>query len=214
MPDFSKWGFWDWTGNSVYVMLAADALWGLYCAAIIQLRLGQLAFKTSAQQDAFLENLEPALRKGDVNLATQLCSGDRRALPQLLGLAIRNFGLGIDKLVELIADRFQRDVMEDLEGRVSWVNNVIKTAPMLGLLGTVLGMMGAFGKLSGGNSVKAQDLANDIAVALITTAIGLAIAIPATIFIANVNLKLKRLDGMMSEGLNRFFDSIGALVRK
>ena len=41
-------------------------------------------------------------------------------------------------------DRFQRDVMSDLEYRLSWVSTVIKSAPMIGLFGTVFGMMGAF----------------------------------------------------------------------
>jgi biopolymer transport protein ExbB/TolQ len=207
----SNWGFWDWIGNSVYVLLAIDALWGAYCAALVWMRLGQLRFRTEPQQDAFMAHLEPALQQGDLNSALSLCDGDRRALPQLLSVALKNLQMGTDKLVELVSERFQRDVMQELEGRVSWINNVIKTAPMLGLLGTVLGMMGAFGKLAGSKSVQPEDLAGDISVALITTAIGLAIAIPATVFIASVNLRIRHLDELVGAGLNRFFDVLASL---
>lgn len=205
--NFSNWTFWDWIGNSVYLMLAIDALWGAYCAAMVWLRVGQLQFRSEAQQDAFLESLKQSLMRRDVVGAQELCSGERRALPQLVLLGLNNLDLGsATKIGELIAERFQRDVMSSLEGYVSWINNVIKTAPMLGLLGTVLGMMGAFAKLNSGGDVKPEQLAGDISVALITTAIGLAIAIPATIFVNSVNLRIRHVDDLVGSGLGRFFD--------
>ncbi len=54
--------------------------------------------------------------------------------------------------------------MGDLDVRIAWVVTVIKTAPMLGLFGTVVGMMGAFGKLAGSKNVNPTDLAGDIRV--------------------------------------------------
>ncbi len=73
-----------------------------------------------------------------------------------------------------MADRFQRDVLQDLEYRLSWVYTVIKTAPMIGLLGTVIGMMAAFAKFADPNAtVEVTQLAQDIQFALITTALGL-----------------------------------------
>ncbi len=59
------------------------------------------------------------------------------------------------------------------------IEAVVQAAPMLGLLGTVIGMISAFGKLSGGGgAVDPGALAGGIWVALLTTAIGLAVAIP------------------------------------
>ncbi len=51
-------------------------------------------------------------------------------------------------------DRYQRDVMSDLEYRLSWVGTVIKSAPMIGLFGTVFGMMGAFQTLATAETVE------------------------------------------------------------
>ena len=72
-------------------------------------------------------------------------------------LALANRNIGYAKIRNLLADRFQRDVLSDLEHRLSWVYTVIKSAPMVGLLGTVVGMMGAFSKLA--SSENAADVA-------------------------------------------------------
>ena len=207
----SNWSYWDWIGNSVYLLLAIDAIWGAYCAVVVWMRLMQLRFKKEADQDQFLDGLEQPLRAGDFTSAEAICEGDRRVLPQLALLAIHNRKLHIDKLQELLPDRYSRDVLADLEGRVGWINNVIKTAPMLGLLGTVLGMMAAFGKLYTSSKVEPSALAGDISFALITTAIGLAIAIPATVFIASVNIRIRKMDELLGSGLSRLFDILAAV---
>ena len=91
-----------------------------------------------------------------------MCDGDPRAVAQLALIAINNRQIGYAKTKHLVMDRFQRDVLSDLEQRLSWVNTVIKSAPMVGLFGTVMGMMGAFGKLANQANVSPDVLANDI----------------------------------------------------
>jgi biopolymer transport protein ExbB len=206
--------FWDTLSNSVYGLLAIDALWGAYCAAMVIMRLGQFRFKSEKQQDQFLASVLEPLSQGNVQAAEEICEGNRKALPQLMLLALRNRQLEMTKVQELVIERFQRDILGDLEGRVNWVNNVIKTAPMLGLLGTVLGMMAAFGKLYATENVKPQMLAGDISFALITTAVGLGIAIPATALIASVNIRIRHLEDFVSSGLAKFFDRFEFLQRR
>ena len=99
-------------------------------------------------------------------------------MPQLALYAVNHRELTFDKLRHRLAERFQQDVMSDIEHRLSWVGTVIKSAPMIGLLGTVMGMMGAFANLSSGEKVDTIQMAADIQFALITTACGLAIAVP------------------------------------
>jgi biopolymer transport protein ExbB/TolQ len=139
------------------------------------------------------------------------CEGDRRAIAQLTALAVANRQLEVTQIQELLVDRFQRDVLADLEHRVGWINNVIKTAPMLGLLGTVLGMMAAFGKLAASQSVKPDQLAEDISFALITTAVGLAVAIPGTVCVAGVNVRIRKLEDQVGGGLVRLLDIMAAI---
>jgi biopolymer transport protein ExbB/TolQ len=205
--------YWNFISNTVYVFLALDALWGAYCIIVIFMRLGQQRFRSDRKQR--VPGHASAIKKGDFDTATLECEGDRRAIPQLAGLAIANRGLPTEELQQLLVDRFQRDVISDLEHRVNWTNNVIKTAPMLGLLGTVLGMMAAFGKIAAAESgVKPEELSTDIAFALITTAIGLAIAIPATACVAAINIRIRKLEDQVSAGLVRVLEMFSALERQ
>ena len=203
-------GFWDFISNSVYGALALDALWGAYCIITVYMRIAQKRFRNERQQDQFLDTIDESLAKGDFDSAMEQCEGDRRAIPQLALLACANRDIDAERVQEILVDRFQRDVLGDLEHRVSWINNVIKTAPMLGLLGTVLGMMAAFGKLAASANVKPDQLASDISFALITTAIGLAIAIPATICVASINARIRKMEDLVGAGLTRLLESFAA----
>jgi biopolymer transport protein ExbB/TolQ len=207
--------YWNFISNSVYVFLALDALWGAYCIIVIFMRITQKRFRSERAQNEFLDTVEAAVKKGDFDSVVMQCEGDRRAVPQLAALAVQNRNLPVEEIQELLVDRFQRDVISDLEHRVNWTNNVIKTAPMLGLLGTVLGMMAAFGKIASAESgVKPEELSNDIAFALITTAIGLAIAIPATACVASINIRIRKLEDQVSAGLVRLLEIVSSVQRQ
>jgi biopolymer transport protein ExbB len=202
--------FSDWVltliNNSVYVLQGVVALWGVYCVVVVFTRVSQKRFKTEQQQDEFLDLVGQALDNRDFDNAIELCSGDQRAVCQLSELAMRNRHLGIGKVQQLVLDRFQRDVLSDLEHRISWINTVVKTEPMLGLLGTVMGMVQAFAKLGGNENVKAQDLANDISFALYTTAIGLTISIPLIMCMSSINVRIRKMEDLVGAGLTRFFE--------
>jgi biopolymer transport protein ExbB len=199
----------DLVNNSVYGMQAIDALWGTYCIIMIYYRLSQKQFRNERRQDEFLTQLEPAVAAGDFDTATAMVEGDNRAVPQLAHLAMANHELELTRIQELVVESFQRNVITDLENKISWINNVNKTAPMLGLLGTVLGMMAAFGKLyQGGDAgVSPGALAGDISFALITTAVGLAITLPCTIIVGDINIRLRKMDESVISGLNRFLEA-------
>lgn len=206
--------YWNFISNTVYGFLALDALWGAYCIIVIFMRIAQTRFRSERHQNEFLDRVDAAVQKGDYDTALMECEGNRRAIPQLAALGLQNRDLPVEEIQELLVDRFQRDVIADLEHRVNWTNNVIKTAPMLGLLGTVLGMMAAFGKIAAAESVKPTELSNDIAFALITTAIGLAIAIPATACVASINIRIRKLEDQVSAGLVRLLEILSAAERR
>ena len=78
---------------------------------------------------------------------------------------------------------------------------------MIGLLGTVLGMMAAFSKLADPNAtVEVSKLAQDIQFALITTACGLAIAIPLVLCTAYINVAIRKMEDLVQYGLNQFLE--------
>ena len=199
----------DLVNNSVYGLQAMDAIWGTYCILMIYMRLSQKGFRNEKKQDEYLAQLEQPVAAGDFDAAMAMVEGDRRAVPQLAALAMANHELELTRIQELVVERFQRDVISDIENKISWINNVNKTAPMLGLLGTVLGMMAAFGKLytAGEAGVSPAALAGDISFALITTAVGLAITLPCTIVVGDINIRLRKFDELAISGLNRFLEA-------
>ena len=196
-------------GNLCYAWLALLALWGAFCVIMVWTRVSQKRFRNERAMLAFLQELDEPLSEGDFQGAIEVCEGDRRALPQLVNLALVNRDLSLPQVKQLVIDKFQQDILADIQHRLTWISTTIKTAPMVGLLGTVLGMMGAFAQLSGGGEggVKAEALAENIMVALITTAAGLTIAIPLVLCTASVNIRIRKLEDLVSYGLTRFFET-------
>lgn len=199
-------GLVEFAGNSIYAVQALDALWGAFCIIVVWRRLAQIRFKSEDQQNEWLEQSLDAVAEGDFDGAADLCEEDGRIVPQLMLLAINNRDLGYNKVKQLVADRFQRDVLAEMEYRITWVVTMIKSAPMLGLLGTVLGMMAAFGKLAGSEKVDATHLAGDISLALITTFVGLTIAIPLSLVLASVQIRTRKMEDLVGDGLARFME--------
>ena len=188
-------------GNLTYLVLAAIALWGAYCVLIVWRRIGHLNFKRESQQYDFLAAMHQCYTSGDMEAIRNECQGDKRAVPQLVLIALKNMSLPTSKLRDLLIERFQRDVLAEMDYRTSWVHTVIKSAPMLGLFGTVLGMMGAFSKLGAQTRIEPTMLASDIMFALITTAIGLSIAVPLIFATASLSIRMAKLEDYVSSAI-------------
>ncbi|MEE8452302.1 MAG: MotA/TolQ/ExbB proton channel family protein [Thermoguttaceae bacterium] len=202
-----------YVGKAIYCTLGLIAIWGAFCVIIVWRRVAQTRFRNEDEQDAFLDKVDESLEGGDFEGAIEFCDNDGRAMSQLALLAIVNRERGYKKIRSLVADRFQRDVLSDLEYRLSWVYTVIKSAPMVGLLGTVVGMMGAFTTLADPNSAAdPAKLADDISLALVTTACGLAIAIPLVIATASINVRIRKLEDLVAAGVTRFLETFKAAL--
>lgn len=195
-------------GWFVYALMAVIGLWGAYCVIMVWRRVADTRFDDEEDQGEFLAELEQSLLAKKYDAAIELCEGDRRAMPQLALFAIANRDLGYTKLRRRIGERFQQDVMADIEHRLAWVATVTKSEPMIGLLGTVMGMMGAFAKLGSSEQVDATQMAVDIQFALITTAIGLSTAVPLILATASINTRIRRMEDLVGVGLARLFETL------
>src|SRR5688572_20502751 len=142
-------------GVGIYGAQAVVALLGAFYVVVIWRRIAQSRFRSEEEQTEFMAEVHQRLASGDFAGIEALCEGDRRVLPQLIQMGVMNRNLGYSKVRHLLADRFQRDVLADIDYRLSWVTTVIKSAPMLGLFGTVGGMMGAFEELASGDKIDA-----------------------------------------------------------
>lgn len=201
-------------GYIVYVILGIVALWGAYCVFMVIMRVRQKRFRTEEDQEAFLDAVEEPLANGDFDGALEICSGYQEAMCQLVEIALHHRHQGFERTRQHVVDEFQNNVLGDLEHRLNWVNTVIKAAPMIGLFGTVIGMMGAFQALAGAETVDPTVLANNIFVALFTTAGGLAIAIPLVLCTASVNVRIRMLEDGIGIGLTRFFQTYREVLKQ
>lgn len=211
---FEREALYEAFGNAIYACQALVALWGIYCVVMVWRRIAEKRFRTEESQSEFLDEIDQHLARRQFDEAGQLCADDPRALPQLVHLAVQNRHIGFERVRRLVTIRLQRDVFGDLNRRLHWVNHCIKVAPMLGLFGTVIGMMGAFGKLATQEQVAPDRLAADISLALVTTAIGLSTAMPLMVALTSVSQRLGDFEELVEMGMARFLEAFKAVLRQ
>ena len=199
-------------GYADYLALAILAIWGAFNLVLAWRRVSLVRFRDEYDQEDFLNELDARLGVGNIEGALELCEEDRRALPQLALYAVENRDLDYSQLRRRLSERFQQDVYADLDHRLSWVSTVIKSAPMLGLFGTVIGMMGAFSNLADSTNVDPGKMAENIMLALITTAIGLAIAVPLLICSASITLRIRKMENLLSVGVAHLLESVKSVA--
>ena len=136
-------------------------------------------------------------------------------LGKILAAGLANRHRDRDVIKESIEDT-GRHVVHELDRFIGALGTIASLSPLMGLLGTVLGMMAAFAKLAGGSgkAVDPQSLASDISFALITTAIGLFITIPCLLVTAKIGIMLRNFESMITVGLNRFLDALAIAQRQ
>jgi biopolymer transport protein ExbB len=197
----------EFLGHADYFFLAGAALWGLFNLHLVWTLVARLRFKNEAAQDAFLDSIAPDLERGDYAAVQAKCEGDRRAIPMLVDIAMQNADMEPQALHDLVSDRFQYDAVAQIEASTAWVSTIIKLAPMLGLIGTVAGMMGAFQTLEEATtSEPTKQLLADIRIALDHTLIGLLITVSLLVAMGIVNNRIKDMEELAGFGLNRFFE--------
>lgn len=208
-----------WVGNAIYASMAAVAIYGVFTVILLARRVSQKRFGTHTAAEEFLDGIRESMDAQKFEDAADLCDSPgywSKAVPQLVLVAIANRNRPVVKLRRMMGEHFEREVLADLEYRMSWINTVVKTAPMLGLLGTVTGMIAAFGKIAGASKTGADPsvLAGDISFALFTTAMGLMIAVPLVVLGAWVQVRIGKLQDQVQQYLGVFLEDLENAVMK
>lgn len=167
----------------------------LIIAALVRLRRARLA----PEED--VSSLDRMLRAGSIEQAIKYCAAPEHDsfLTRVMGAALLRCSRSPFGLLELrtaLEESGQQEVAR-LHRSTDAVGLIASVAPMLGLLGTVVGMVGAFDTLSVSQGVaKPDQLAGSISVALITTVLGLVVAIPCTAVHAYLR---NRIDALVAD---------------
>jgi biopolymer transport protein ExbB/TolQ len=208
-----------WIGNGIYASMAGVALYGVFTVILLARRISQKRFKGPAAAEEFLDGIRDSMNSQNFEEAADLCDSPgywAKAIPQLIMVGLANRQRPVNKIRKTMGEHFDREIQADLDYRMSWINTVVKTAPMLGLLGTVTGMIQAFGKIAGAakGGTDPSALAGDISFALFTTAMGLIIAIPLVMGGAWINVRIGKLQDEVQQYLGVFLEDLEVAVAK
>ena len=162
------------SGGPVMIPLGVLSLVAL---AIIIERLWVLRRKNYLR-DETITTLQHYLVSRQYKAAIDYCTMNPGPFTHLVAALVTNRHAPYDELKEILEDTGRRELM-GLQRGLGALATIVGGAPLLGLLGTVLGMIQIFGVVATAGSGLAEGLAAGIAQALITTAAGLIIAIPA-----------------------------------
>jgi biopolymer transport protein ExbB/TolQ len=208
-----------WIGNGIYASLAGVAIYGVFTVILLARRISQKRFSGHSAAEEFLDGVRDSMNSQNFEEAADLCDSPNywaKAIPQLIMVGLANRQRPTNKIRKTMGEHFDREIQADLDYRMSWINTVVKTAPMLGLLGTVTGMIQAFGKIAAASKGGTDPslLAGDISFALFTTAMGLIVAIPLVMGGAWINVRIGKLQDEVQQYLGVFLEDLEAAVAK
>ena len=196
----------DRFGYVIYAALALLAIWGVYNAILLYRTLGK---KSLADAGPFLERIREQIKVSKFDAAIAACQDPsywHTALAQLVAVALKNRDKGLAKVKQIIVMEFHTEVIAGMENRLATISTIVRMGPLLGLLGTVASMIGAFGRIGGAEKLNPNALAADISLALWATGSGLLIATPMMILGNDIHAKLRKLRDRTERQLQDFLD--------
>ena len=156
----------------------------------------------------FLTEVEDLVQRRKLPEALVLCKTNSSSLSRILLKGIENFGKDRDIIKEKIEEVGRREAQQ-LEKGCGILGTVASISPLLGLLGTVFGMIKVFHVISEKGVGNASYLSGGISEALITTAAGLLIAIPVLVAYKYFLSRVENLVSQMEEHSVKILDKLG-----
>jgi biopolymer transport protein ExbB len=209
----AKGGGGDEIPDTVLGLLINSGICG-YIIIILSVALMALSIKTFMEfkpdklmPEELLVEIEESLDNGDYEQALEICQQEDVFMTRIIGAGLSKMGNGFTRMEEAIGEEAEAQATF-LHQTLGYINLIATIAPSLGLLGTVSGMVTAFGTIARNPMATAQQLAGGIYVALTTTLLGLIVSIPGTIiftFLRNRTIKtIMDMGVICGEILDRF----------
>ncbi|HHB52734.1 MAG TPA: MotA/TolQ/ExbB proton channel family protein [Saprospiraceae bacterium] len=155
-------------------------------------------------------NVEDAMESGGVEAAKELCRNTKGPVASIFYQGLDRVDEGIENVEKAVVG-YGGVQMGLLEKNISWLSLFIALAPMLGFMGTVIGMIQAFDNIQKSGVMSPATVAGGIKVALLTTVFGLVVAIILQIF---YNYIISKVDSIVNNMEDASIKLIDILVRK
>lgn len=159
--------------------------------------------------EKLLGNVEAALESGGIDAAKEVCRNTRGPVASIFYQGLDRADEGVEAAEKSVL-AYGSVQMGLLEKNLSWISLFIAIAPMLGFMGTVIGMIEAFDQIRIAGNVSAQLVAGGIQIALITTVTGLIIAVILQVF---YNYILSTIDNLVNSMEDSSITLIDLLIK-
>lgn len=160
-----------------------------------------------------LNKVETSIENGGIDAAKEVCKNTRGPVAGIFLQGLDRYNEGLD-VVEKSIVAYGGVLMGRLEKGLSWVALFIALAPMLGFMGTVIGMIQAFEDIEAMGDISPTVVAGGIKVALLTTVFGLIVAIILQIFYNYIVAKIDSLVNDMEDSSITFVDLLAKHSKK
>ena len=212
---FDLWHMWvtmGWPARSIAIILLGMSAWSM---GVMMDRW--LAFRAARKQSRqFAPIVAGALREGKLDEAIRVAERNRKShLAKVVNAGLLEFRAH-QQSEEIPGDKIEASrralertsaiVHAELERGLSGLATIGSTAPFVGLLGTVIGIIDAFREIQGQNATGISAVAGGISEALVTTALGLTVAIPAVMMFNYFTTKIKAFDVEMDNSSSELVD--------
>lgn len=152
----------------------------------------------TTNNNKLLNDIESALNSGGVEAAKEVCRNTRGPVASIFYQGLDRMDEGLE-MVEKSIISYGSVQMGQLEKGISWISLFIALAPMLGFMGTVIGMIGAFDAIEAAGDISPSLVAGGIKVALLTTVFGLIVAMILQIFYNYIVAKVDSIVNSMED---------------
>jgi biopolymer transport protein ExbB len=212
MDLMEMWTHMGWPARSVAIVLLGMSAWSI---GVMMDRW--LAFQAARKQSRqFAPIVASALREGKLDEAIRVAERNKKShLAKVVNAGLLEFRAH-EQSTEIPGDKIEASrraldrasaiVHAELERGLSGLATIGSTAPFVGLLGTVIGIIDAFREIQGQNGTGISAVAGGISEALVTTALGLTVAIPAVMMFNYFTSKIKAFDVEMDNSSSELVD--------
>ncbi|HQO49280.1 MAG TPA: MotA/TolQ/ExbB proton channel family protein [Bacteroidales bacterium] len=168
---------------------------------------------SSTNTKKLLAEIDAALKNGGIEKAKDICRETRGPVASIFYQGLLRYDQGVEEVEKSII-AYGSVVTGRLENGVSWISLFIALAPMLGFMGTVIGMIQAFDDIAAAGDISPQIVASGIKVALLTTVFGLIVAMILQIFYNYIISKIDNLVNDMEDTSISFMDMMNKYAKK
>lgn len=160
----------------------------------------------------FISEVEKALNNGGIEKAKEVCRNTRGPVASIFYQGLERANEGIE-MAEKAVVSYGGVQMGKLESGLTWISLFIALAPMLGFLGTVVGMIEAFDAIEAAGDISPSLVAGGIKVALLTTVFGLIVAIILQVFYNYLVSKIDSLVNQMEDASISLIDILSGYLK-